>query len=210
MNKNRGLIGFFGLDEWFDKLTEDEKQKMRKYSSMGIGGDPKHLEYGDISTSQTQQGFLGSIGYNAVSGKDYTFAEKILFKSLQSIDVNPIDRHFTYLSLIRMYYSQRNILPNAVDECVKYCIEDISHLEEFLKAWKKEEIRIGIPENQILFPLIPSLERLTIIYEKQGKIKEAIEICNIAIKHSLIDSTKGGFEARKAKLLITLDKMGQF
>jgi len=196
-----GFIKYFRLEEWFANLTEEEKQKMKKYSSMGIGGDPKHLEYGDIfSTSQTQQGFLESIGFNAVSGKDYDFAEKVLFKALQAVDDNPSNRHFAYQSLIELYYKQRDTLPNAIDECIKYCIEDIKHIEEFIEAWKKEQLKIGRLDNQIFLPSVLSLERLATIYEKQEKIKEAIEICNIALKYDLEDSIRGGFEGRKAKL----------
>jgi len=53
---------------------------------------------------------------------------------------------------------------------------------------------------------IPSVERLAIIYEKQGKIKEAIEICEIGMKYELRDSTAGGFEKRKERLEKKLTK----
>jgi hypothetical protein len=41
---------------------------------------------------------------------------------------------------------------------------------------------------------------LAIIYEKQGEIQKAIEICEEAIDLNLRDSTKGGFSARLARL----------
>lgn len=42
--------------------------------------------------------------------------------------------------------------------------------------------------------------QLTIIYEKDEKLQEAIDVCNFAIKHGLMDGTKGGFEGRIKKL----------
>jgi hypothetical protein len=203
MNENKevnGLIEYFELNEWFATLSEEEKQKMRKYSSMGIGGNPDCLEHGDISSSQTIHGFLSGIGYNAVFVKDFIFAEKILLKTLSIPDCNPLDYHFITQSLIELYYKQRDIVPNAIDKCIDYCIKDIKQIEIFIETWNKEQYRIGIPKNQIILPHFLSLERLAIIYEKQGKIREAIEICNIALKYNFRDSTKGGFEGRLIKL----------
>ena len=204
--KTGGLLEFFGLSREFSESTDEEKQKMRKYYSMGIGHDSKSLEHGDVHSTKDKEEFLGDIGFNALRNKDYDFAEKNLLKALKTNNYNPMSRHFTYLSLIELYYKQRDIRPDAVDNCVKYCKEDIKYLDKFLNAWKMEEISLGISENEIRYPRIPSLERLTIIYEKQGNIKEAIEICNIAIKHGLRDSTKGGFEARLTKLQKKLNK----
>ena len=49
-------------------------------------------------------------------------------------------------------------------------------------------------------PRITTFQRLAILYEKAGQYKEAIEICNLAIKYGLTESTKGGYTARLQKL----------
>jgi len=199
-NKPKGLLAYLELDEWFLSLTSEERAKVRKYYSTGFNTDPKHLDSGDTSfCSITQQGFLGDIGHNALAQKDYAFAETILLKALQSRDDNVIDRHFVYNSLIELYYKQRESSPDAIEKCIKYCLEDIGILEEFIGAWKKKY------SGDI--PRIPSVERLAIIYEKQGKFEEAINICEMALRLGLRDSTKGGFEGRKARLQKKLSRL---
>jgi len=161
----------------------------------------KSLAHGTVFTTRTKEGVLGDIGYNALQNKDYDTAEKSLFKALESKDINPMDRHFTYLSLIELFYKQRNTQPDAINKCIKYCKEDIEHLEEFMEAWKNDELKIGRNENDIRYPRIPSFQRLAIIYEKQGKIKEAIEICNMVLRYEKNnDYEKSDFEKRLTKL----------
>lgn len=50
-------------------------------------------------------------------------------------------------------------------------------------------------------PRTTTFQRLAILYEKAEQYKEAIEICNLAIKYGLTDSTKGdslqGFKSLK-------------
>jgi len=198
-NKQKGLLGYLGLSEWFLNLNTKEKAKVRKYYSMGFNADPKYLDTGDISYSTTtQQKFLAAIGHNALIQKDYAFAETVLLKALQSEDDNVIDRHFVYNSLIDLYYKQRGSRPDAIEKCIEYCLQDIKILKEFIDAWKKEY------GDEI--PRIPSVERLAIIYEKHGKFEEAIRICEMALKFGIHDSTKGGFEGRKARLQKKLKK----
>ena len=119
----------------------------------------------------------------------------------------PITRHFIYNSLIELYYRQRETRADALESSVRYCIEDIERIGRFIAAWKQEEKRIAasvghkIPKDEeIEIPRIPSFQRLIIIYEKQGKIKEAMELCQHAIGLGLHDNTKGGFEGRLARL----------
>ncbi|MFO7966780.1 MAG: tetratricopeptide repeat protein [Archaeoglobaceae archaeon] len=193
----KGEIGYLRLKEWFNGLSKVEKDKVRKYYSMGLS-DSKSLESEEITFSTSnQQKFLGTIGQNALSQKDFSFAETILLEALQSKDDNPMDRHFVYNSLIDLYYKKRDS-SDAIEKCIKYCLEDIKYFEDFKKAWERE---FGDE-----LPRIPSFERLAIIYEKQGKFEEAIEICQMALKLGLKSSRKGGFEGRINKLQKKLNK----
>lgn len=195
--KKSNRKGEIGLKEWFNSLSKSEKEKVRKYYSMGFS-DPKNLESEIKSSSSNQQKFIGGIGQNALSQKDYSFAETVLLEALQSKDDNPLDRHFVYNSLIDLYYKKRDISSDAIENCIEYCLEDIKFIEDFQKAWERE---FGDE-----LPRIPSFERLAIIYEKQGKLEEAIEICQMALKLGLKDSTKGGFEGRVKRLQKKLNK----
>jgi len=193
-NEPKGEIAYYGLGEWFLGLTIVEKEKLREYYSMGIGMDPKYLDSGNISSSsKTKQNFLCGIGGNAQRSGDYVFAEPILLEALEAKDDNVIDRHFTYNSLIDLYYKQRESSPDAIEKCIQYCLEDINILEDFLQAFKMEY-------NDPAPPLIPSIQRLIIIYEKLGNFEEGIKLCGLAQKFNLSDTTKGGFEGRQVKL----------
>lgn len=215
-----GLIHYYDLSDWYLKLSHEQQSKIKHYYSMGSNADEKNIDTGNVSSSASGQNFLANIGLNAVHHKDYDFAEIILTKALINKDDNAIDRHFVYNALIDMYYSLRDIRPNAVTLCIQYCLQDIERIDEFIDAWLKRFESGGelnnlmglsvlqqdhnktdlVPEPVLRLPRIPSFERLAIIYEKQGDYQSAIQLCQKAIVLGLHDSTKGGFLARKARL----------
>lgn len=201
LKKNRttpkGLLAYYDLEEWFLSLSCEKQAKIRECHSMGMGIDPNDLEFGDFGSSSSsnsgKQMFLNGLGGNSLSQKYYALTEIILLEALESKDDNVIDRHFTYNSLIDLYYKQRESSPDAIEKCIKYCVEDINILEDFLQAFKME---YGDPTP----PVIPSIKRLIIIYEKSGNFEEGIKLCGMAQELSLSDTTKGGFEGRQVKL----------
>ena len=92
-----------------------------------------------------------------------------------------------------MLYKQREKRADAIDLCIKYCIEDIQRIDAFNVAWKKkfEDIHSSLTadgykqntdKSDVDLPRIPSFDRLRIIYEKQGKFREAIQVCSKAIE----------------------------
>ena len=128
------------------------------------------------------------------SEKKYDKAKELLLRALEAKGDNPIDRHFIYNQLIDIFYKQRDEKIDALDKCIYYCQEDINRLTTFLEAWKKDY------PHDINLPQCPSIIKLAIIFEKRGKIKEAIELCKFAIELRLNDGTKGGFEGRLKRL----------
>lgn len=150
------------------------------------------------------------------AAKKYELAEKLLKeaekrtaleekdpdKSNNNADYEKIiDRHFTYNQYIELYYKQRDKGPEYLEKCIEYCKKDIELFPKFKEAWIKCEVTKEEKAAGYTFNLrIPSFERLAIIYEKQGKIDEAIEICKKAIEYGLHDRTKGGFQGRLNRL----------
>lgn len=188
------LLDVLGLEEWYRRLSEGERQKLHEHSTaFGTGGEYNMLEQPVKSTTQTQQGYLKGVGSTALANKDYAFAEKILLKALEADDDNPSDRHFVYNSLIDLYYKRREVREDAIEKCIRYCNQDIERIDEFLNEWD------GDP------PRIPAFKRLAIIYENQGEYDAALEVCDEAIERGLDDGTKGGFEGRKERIK---NKMG--
>lgn len=51
-----------------------------------------------------------------------------------------------------------------------------------------------------ILPRIPSFQQLVILYEKSGRYQEALDICNLALRNNLKDTTKGGYEGRIEKI----------
>ena len=140
--------------------------------------------------SNTQKG-LWCAGTNSLLNKEYNRAEKLLLKALKAKDDNIIDRHFTYNGLIKLYYKLRDERKDALEKCIDYCKEDIKRLPEFLETWKNEYGDIV---------RCPSVQQISIIYEKNGKFQEAIDLCNYAINLGLDDGTKSGFQGRIKRL----------
>jgi tetratricopeptide (TPR) repeat protein len=100
---------------------------------------------------------------------------------------SPTSTHFTYNELIDVYYKQRDDREDAIEKCISYCKKDIEIAEDFV-------IEFGE------VPRIPSFKRLAIIYEDLGRYKEALDICDQALKIGTTDGTKGGFEGRKERI----------
>ncbi len=140
--------------------------------------------------------------------------EKIFLSELSQNIKNPIDRHFSYISLQDFYYKYRAVDEKYIEKCIEYCNLDINSLSEMEEAFISEEIKrakqlasfdrsknlkeeIDEIKKRGFIGIIPAFKRLTIIYEKQGKYDEAIEICNrgIAYGQSVQD-----FKERKQKL----------
>ncbi|WHY63234.1 hypothetical protein [Cytobacillus firmus] len=135
-------------------------------------------------------------GFNLI-GSDNVQAELILLNCERHYKDNPIDLHFIYNSLIKLYYKERDQKVDALDKCINYCLKDIALFPKFEKAYIAEHTHRGVAPK---IPRIPSFQQLAIIYEKQGKYKQALQICKRASEFGLHDNTKGGFEGRINKL----------
>lgn len=142
-------------------------------------------------------------GSEALCNKKYEQAELFLLQALNQKGINAIIRHFVYNDLIKIYYALRDKQKDAIEKCIRICKEDISLLPNFLPLEKKLYPTDNFP------PECPSLERLAIIYEKQGEIQKALEVCEKAIelgidkRHEWYNKQYGakkGYAERKKKL----------
>lgn len=70
-------------------------------------------------------------------------------------------------------------------------MKDIKMFPKYVKPMQKDFGYI---------PRITTFQRLAILCEKCGQDKEAIQICSLAVKYGLTDSTKGGYQARLQRL----------
>ena len=219
--KYGGLIAFLGLKEFWDSLLPEERDFIKECYKSSIGdGNPKHLDSprANITTTETASGFLTSYAGWAISKKKFDLADKLLKEAIKRKQ-SATDLHYTYNHLIDLCYKRRNEGPEWLERFINYCLADIEIFPWFKEEYlceererliraadnplytKKEKVSILKKAQNVQFLLnVPSFQRLAIIYEKQGRYKEAIKICQLAINYGLKDDTKGGFEGRIDRL----------
>lgn len=105
-----------------------------------------------------------------------------------------VERHFFLTDAIDKFYAMRDVNPRSVDLCLGICDLDIMNLHNYIEE-------AGHADFYAISPT-----RSAIILEKQGRIDEAIEICDKAIDLQVLDSNKQLFTVRKEKLQKKLEK----
>ncbi len=124
--------------------------------------------------------------------------EASLLKDLNKNSNNLVNRHFIYIYLQDFYYKYRSLDKMYIEKCKEYCLLDINSLKEMFDEYIKQEInRVKQLENiygaeetnneinrikeEVFIGNIPAFSRLSIIYEKEENIEDAIKICQRAI-----------------------------
>lgn len=124
--------------------------------------------------------------------------ESSLLSALESTGENLVNRHFAYIGLQNFYYKYRDVDEKYLNKCIEYCLLDIDLLPEMEKQYIENEITEQRKHSKILgsrfteddenrirtngfVGRIPAFSRLSIIYEKQKKYEEALQICDRAI-----------------------------
>ncbi len=193
--KIKGIISYLGLESFWLSCTPSEQDALTRYHQRGLGaasGSSPIIDNIDYSSRTKLQYFSTMIGW-AVSEKNYSLADKIIRagKDLPVSEAELLDAHCFWQGAAECYYKQRDYRTDAIDLTIEFCLKDIRMFPKYVKSMQKE---FGC------IPRIATFQRLAILYEKAGQYKEAIEICNLAIKYGLTDSTKGGYPARLQKL----------
>lgn len=100
------------------------------------------------------------------------------------------DKHFYLIQVIQYYYHPRS--PEIYNPLLakKYAYEDIELFTKNVNIFKSAGT---IARN-------PSFKILALILEKEKDYKEAIRICELALKYKQDDGTKNGFKGRIEKL----------
>ena len=199
--KIKGIIGYLGLESFWVSCTAEEQNALIKYYQGGLGASSDSSPIiGEITySSNTKLKYFSSMIGWAVSDKNYILADKIITAGdeLNIDDSELIDAHFFWQTAADCYYKQRNVRPDAIDITIKFCKKDIAAFPKYIKQLEKE---LGC------IPYISTFQRLAIIYENNHQYQDAIQICKLAIKYGLTDSTKGGYSSRLEKLEKKMNK----
>lgn len=140
--------------------------------------------------------------------------EQSLLRDLNNKSNDIVGRHFLYIYLQDFYYKYRSLGDYYIEKCKEFCLLDINSLEEMFETYIRQEIEklqnlkdfygkdyindsiIKIKEEGFIGS-IPAFKRLSIIYENEGNLDEAIEICHQAIQFNQSDEY---FKSRIEKL----------
>lgn len=208
-NEVEGMIGYFGLvDWWINDLSEEERNYIYENQN-SLGGDKKSLIKGSIVVKDiTVINFL--LGFVDYSNKDISrsITNKI-FKKIESLmddNIDIIDLHLLYNSKIKFYYKQRNIDDIFFKKAMQSCVDQINiapramkgfirdyekiffHTDIFsddLKVWdskQKKYVKSSEREYNFQAPSHTGYEQLAIVKEKQGDFIIAIKLAEQAKK----------------------------
>lgn len=184
----KGLIGYYGLSDWWLSEFTDEERKhiVSIYNPMGWDGEDAlikaNIEYyydeeegRDINGSVVK--FLQILAGWFDNKNDRGLAIRILKKAeeLISDEIPILDIHFLYYQLIKVHYSNRLIDPNSFDKSIKTCEHQIGIALQVARAFKKEY-------NDNSLPAHTGYGQLVIVKEKEQKYQEAIDLCTKALK----------------------------
>jgi tetratricopeptide (TPR) repeat protein len=172
----KGIIGYFGLaDWWLTEFSDSERQHIQeRFQPLGSSGSS--LIERDISyTSVTAVGFLHALAGWFAKAEDRHIAYKILKKAEELVNdkTRLLDVHFLYGTKVEIYYKDRDKL-GGLEKAIQACKQQICYAQKAAKAFKRE-YKNSLPTHK-------GYEQLAIILEKQNKYSEAIEICQQALE----------------------------
>lgn len=185
------------LSDYWGSLSKNEINSLaiygRKYLSCNI--------YKDLNFGYTRFQALSGLIEMFDTMKEYQACMKTIeYLNMYNISTDDvISKHFFYNTVVDLFYKPRT--PEICDFALakQYCYEDI----ELVNKNKSKIRNLG---DGVEFPRLPAFKILCLILEKEKRYKEAVSICDLAIKYNLNDGTKGGFIARRDKLLKKLEK----
>lgn len=108
-----------------------------------------------------------------------------------SVRTNPIDRHFLLQGIVKETYRQRRN-PTMRQVCIQ---TGMMHLTEFSTIAPALRADFGGT-----LPRVPSFECLATALAEDGKVEEAVRVCEAAVRYGLDDGTKGGYVGRAARI----------
>ena len=150
---------------------------------------------------------------------DYNKLKNVTLEIEKNIDKDHIlEQHFYYLGKIRAFYAFRDKEEDALDETIEACKQQIAMADKALQGFiddhnnritemKEMDAELGIDsgfaEEDAGDPVIPShtgYQQLATIYRKQKKYKEAIEMCEQALKQGWVGDWEKRIEKDSKKL----------
>lgn len=211
--KGKGLIGYFHLEEWFNKTFTEEEIAYIKEKLSRTMMNPDQLNKGIItSTNQNIVQFLDSMSYTLNTKKDIHLALLFLEKSEDFIDLSKMsayDIHFLCINRIEVYYKDREN-KESFEKAIYWCKKMIevapqayTEIKEYEKNLYTEEDKKTLPKELLNATATnghKGFEQLAIIEYKRGNYQEVINICKQAKKSKFKGDWNRRIEQAQKKL----------
>ena len=211
--KGQGLIGYYGLEDWFNKTFSEEETSYIKEKLAKTMMNPDQLNKGTFSeTNQPAYKFLSSIAYNFKTKVDLSYAIKFLKKSDELADLSEMtatDIHYFCMDRIEIYYKDRDN-PDSLDKTIYWCKKMIEVAPQAYKEIREEEKNMYTAEDRRTLPkeLLNAtatakhkgFEQLAVIEFKRGNYEEVIRVCELAKKSKFGGDWDNKIEQAKKKL----------
>lgn len=177
--KPGGIIRHLALEDFYSTLSESEIEEIKDslahpYQLSNRPYVRDDFDKGNRTYSGSASQFLESLS----EGLSPDLRKRVLIEAIKRA-TNSADKHFPRTKIAEMAYKAGDF-----DECERYCLDVINELD--LIAFKGARV--------------VAFSRLAIMYEKQGRIQDAINISEQALRIGQHDKTKGGYEGRIEKL----------
>jgi len=190
-----GPIGYFGLaDWWLATFTEAERKYIDATTESPTGGGP--LTKGHISfSSGTAAQLLSALATNFYKPPDRRIARLMLAKAeeLAKAAGNTLDLHYTYMGMIKTYYSDRDTDPAALDATISACERQIDIAPEAAQAWSLEYPNEPLPAHT-------GFTQLAVIREKQKDHAEAVRLLRLAMEQQWAGDWDGRITRNQKRL----------
>ena len=187
MNATDGMIGYLGLsDWWFASFTELERGVIQRSCGLVNG----KIEYPDV----TQLSFLTNLADWFTKDEVRTIAYRILDKAATYVPTahEPLEVHFFYQVQIEIYYRDRDT-QEGLSGAINACQRQIAYAATAASAFKRQYPTQPLPVHK-------GYTQLAIIFERQKKYREAINVCYAAKKDGWCDNWDGRIARCNKKL----------
>lgn len=195
-SKVKGYVKYFDLEDfWLNSLSEEQRNEIKQTYSMGLNTNPDAIDKEDIlSASMKSYDFLMLMSECISDAEKKQFLINWAIKEVEkSSDV--IDHHYMYLRAWKQYKhlikSDQSLYTSFIEILKKDCEIHDEFNRKYYRRYK-------------ILPTYPSFKELALAYERLGRIEEAIEISQMALKKKVNEKTS--FERRIAKLEKKLKK----
>ena len=164
-----GILKALDLWDWFENLPHKYQKKVKYYYSLktikniNFPFKAKHFDSGEVGeVPYTKRTFLGSLAQQALLEKDFDFAEWLYNEALK-MEGTPLEAHMILNDLILLAQNKRDF-----EKVREYVLKDVELYPQY-----KEELRQRWGGT---LPQIMAFEIYVYLLEREGKIKEALDM----------------------------------